>query len=285
MASPQVAGVAALLLSIKPDLSALQLKNAILNSAEEININVPDGSTQTVKKLNAFNAVKYVLNLCSSYLQLNYNNKYINKTIDGTTPYFIDNNAMVRLGVQNAYDYRFVISSTQPINITFYDYQLNMVATNIIYSNGNCKAEFSKNLSLGGYYLLVSYLDETNSGVISMSIYGPPHSHMYDDWVYYNRTSHIEVCECGATGQTKKSHVIRSSDIKNNKANCLECGHLLDLNLDMATVYSLNDNRKYSINGSYILPSGIVILVDEDINAYFNNTLIFYNKNDIPQMS
>ena len=56
---------------------------------------------------------------------------------------------------------------------------------------------------------------------------------------------------------------------------------LLDLNLDMAIVYSLNDNRKYSINGSYILPSGIVILVDEDIKAYFNNKLIFYNKNNI----
>ena len=35
-------------------------------------------------------------------------------------------------------------------------------------------------------------------------------------------------------------------------------------------------------NGSYILPNGIIVLVDEDIEAYLNGTLVFYDKNDLP---
>ena len=34
------------------------------------------------------------------------------------------------------------------------------------------------------------------------------------------------------------------------------------------------------VNGSYILKNGIVVLVDSDIEAYLNGTLVFYNQND-----
>lgn len=61
MAAPHVTGVAALLLSTDPTLTSAELKDIILNSADNITISVPDGSggtaTQTVKKLNAYNAV------------------------------------------------------------------------------------------------------------------------------------------------------------------------------------------------------------------------------------
>ncbi len=33
-------------------------------------------------------------------------------------------------------------------------------------------------------------------------------------------------------------------------------------------------------NGSYILPNGVIVLVDEDINAYMNNNKLFLFKND-----
>ena len=60
MAAPHVAGVAALLLSADPTLTASELKTIILNSADTISITVPAGSstsTQQVKKLNALNAL------------------------------------------------------------------------------------------------------------------------------------------------------------------------------------------------------------------------------------
>lgn len=64
MAAPHVTGVAALLLSENPNLTGRELKALILKGADDITISVPfttDGTTtQTVKKLNAYNAVKYV---------------------------------------------------------------------------------------------------------------------------------------------------------------------------------------------------------------------------------
>lgn len=37
-----------------------------------------------------------------------------------------------------------------------------------------------------------------------------------------------------------------------------------------------------SINGSYILPNGIVVLVEEDVEAYLAGTLQFYHPEDVP---
>lgn len=36
---------------------------------------------------------------------------------------------------------------------------------------------------------------------------------------------------------------------------------------------TFGDNLSYFGNGSYILPNGLVVLVDEDIEAYINGTL------------
>ena len=57
MAAPFVTGVAALMLSYNPTLTASELKSKILSSAQDITITLPSGSTQTAKKLDAYNAV------------------------------------------------------------------------------------------------------------------------------------------------------------------------------------------------------------------------------------
>lgn len=39
-----------------------------------------------------------------------------------------------------------------------------------------------------------------------------------------------------------------------------------------------NDGIQYvTENGSYILPSGVIVLASEDIEAYFSGELIFYD--------
>ena len=43
-----------------------------------------------------------------------------------------------------------------------------------------------------------------------------------------------------------------------------------------------NRVNRVSVNGSYILPSGIVVLVEEDVEAYFAGTLVFYEKENLP---
>ena len=80
-------------------------------------------------------------------------------------------------------------------------------------------------------------------------------------------------------------HTILQSEIVNGRyAECIGCHHLLDLNSDMALVGGINSASvtQVSVNGSYILPSGIIVLVDEDLDAYLNGTLVFYDKDKVP---
>ena len=105
------------------------------------------------------------------------------------------------------------------------------------------------------------------------------HAHSYTPYSYLNNRSHIRYCSCGET-QTKGHYVMQSSIVDNRYATCLGCNAELDLRKDFA--YSiLSTGTRVSINGSYILPNGIVVLVDEDVQAYIEGTLVFYDQNNI----
>ena len=52
---------------------------------------------------------------------------------------------------------------------------------------------------------------------------------------------------------------------------------MLDLRYDVVNGIS---KKKVSINDSYILLDGIIVLVKEDIEAYFAGTLIFYDNDE-----
>lgn len=58
MAAPHVTGVAALLLSKTPTLTGAELKKYILETADDITIITPYGTSQDVKKLNAYKALE-----------------------------------------------------------------------------------------------------------------------------------------------------------------------------------------------------------------------------------
>ena len=65
MAAPHVSGVAALMLSVDSSMTGAELKNAILNSTDNIEIETPSG-IQSVKKLNAYRAVQKAIEHNSS---------------------------------------------------------------------------------------------------------------------------------------------------------------------------------------------------------------------------
>ncbi len=68
MAAPHVAGVAALLLSIQPDLSPAEVKAILLNSTDSVQ--TLDGNVSSGGRLNAYNAVSFLTEApsCSSFI-------------------------------------------------------------------------------------------------------------------------------------------------------------------------------------------------------------------------
>lgn len=97
------------------------------------------------------------------------------------------------------------------------------------------------------------------------------HAHVFSLYVYNDYRSHKRACSCGSF--ELEAHYVRYSDIVNNRyANCLGCLRRLDLNKDIAGVIR-SGYTQITENGSYILPNGIIVLVDEDVEAYLTGTL------------
>lgn len=121
------------------------------------------------------------------------------------------------------------------------------------------------------------YSDEYNS----LQTYCPckhsiheEHEHSYVRYVWKNGTHHISYCDCGGIALTP--HVVRLGF-----TNCILCGGTVDKAI---VQFGLNSTHftQISMNGSFVLPNGIIVLRDEDIEAYLNGTLVFYNKNEVP---
>ena len=99
----------------------------------------------------------------------------------------------------------------------------------------------------------------------------------------YSATQHKCTCTCGKI--VYERHSITEADYTDgdNIAICIQCRKIINLDDGMFPVLPTSIT-KYSINGSYILPNGIVVLVEEDIQSYINNTLIFYEEENLPQI-
>jgi len=74
MAAPHVTGVAALLLSVNPSLTAYQLKSIIISNARDLRVILPNGNRQTVKFLDAYKAVTNQVGLMSHRTDLTWQN-------------------------------------------------------------------------------------------------------------------------------------------------------------------------------------------------------------------
>lgn len=176
MATPQVSGVAALLLSINPNLTTQQLKTAILESVDLPSINGSnplENLCVTNGRLNAYNAVKYVLENYmnqTTYTLSNYSSTInTNKTIASDASYFNELNGFYKLNVTYAKNYEFISSSASGIEVTLYDEDFTEIPFNDLDSASN-KVHFVKNLSIGTYYLRTKYISEDSTGTINTKI-------------------------------------------------------------------------------------------------------------------
>jgi len=170
---------------INPNIDIEDLKSVILDSADIVLIVVPDTSEgsnegdmteQSVKKLNAFNAVKEVLeNYCSyTNYSLNNTNGVVNMSRnipnDGE---FHGLNNFFKLSVPYEKNYEFTLSSSYGINAILCDQNFNVISYEDLNSLNN-KIEFNEYLSAGTYYLITNFTNELSSGDIIVQIKFPP---------------------------------------------------------------------------------------------------------------
>ena len=62
-------------------------------------------------------------------------------------------------------------------------------------------------------------------------------------------------------------HATRLSDVVGNTAPCLGCGCIVRIDPFGPPTQIIHSLPKVSVNGSYILPSGVIVLVEEDVEA------------------
>lgn len=97
-------------------------------------------------------------------------------------------------------------------------------------------------------------------------------SHTYNDsYLYRNTTNHYAYCACGAI--KSQGRVITSGG-----NTCLLCNGRVETGF---VVIESNNADYVTENGSYILPNGITVLAEADVEAYLNGTLRFYRQGEV----
>lgn len=104
----------------------------------------------------------------------------------------------------------------------------------------------------------------------------------HDPYTWVNFSKHDATCGCEAT--TQQGHAISSSGGSllgsgTRYKTCLLCGGSAEIGFVQLNATS-TEIEYVTEKGSYILPNGVIVLVDEDIEAYMNHTILFQKKNN-----
>lgn len=106
----------------------------------------------------------------------------------------------------------------------------------------------------------------------------PPHTHTYTH-TWLNLRQHNSSCLCGDT--RIRPHIVSSDWDGIGTTTCLDCGGPAELGFVIQSYSSRIDVdmlsmhiEKYFGNGSFILENGVIVLSDEDLELYYNGTLV-----------
>lgn len=97
-------------------------------------------------------------------------------------------------------------------------------------------------------------------------------------YTWINYTEHNATCGCGDT--TNQGHAVSNNSFNSGSkyATCLLCGG--KATIGFIQYNTLVDDFKYlTENGSFMLPNGVIVLVEEDIDDYLNNPILFLQLN------
>lgn len=210
--------------------------------------------------------------------------------------------------------YEFNMNATSAIKIELYDNEMELIES---YTGANiefCKSLLNEtyylklnyvntnssggiNISISAHSHTYTKYEEASSGHTATCYcgYTMTLSHVYEDhycihcnhyttshdyhdlYTWVNYTQHWATCGCGATA--KQGHAVSSNAFSGGKryATCLFCGGLAER--EFVQLNALSAEVQYVTNNeSYILPNGVIVLVDEDIELYLNGILEFHKK-------
>lgn len=252
--APIVAGTAALIKSVNPNLSAAQIKTIILNTvdySEALN-----GLCVSNGRLNAYKAVKEAIpsynvplsTVMPSIQNLSQNQHQFYKTTLQSGTYTFDTSGLLDLSVN-------VYSNIQNLPIA--------QSTN---TTGNCSFDFTINSS-GTYYFKVKNTS-LFSGNYSIRISPNPfHTHSYDSsYNWFDSRRHRAYCSCQLS--TLQPHFVTSDDLN----TCIFCGGYAEFGMIGPLTFSNNFG-----NDSMLLPNGIVLLGNVD-NELISNGILTPNQ-------
>lgn len=154
--------------------------------------------------------------------------------------------------------------------------------------NTPTEAEYVFPYSITSFRIKMEYYDSITSTfdlgrlVISNMNFKVGHSH---NWHYsvsqFTKTNHKRECSCGES--KLEPHAVSSEYAGLSQAPCIVCGYMVKLGSDDKFFDNILSVREeyVSTNGSYILPNGIIVLVNEDYEDYILGKLRFYSKDQL----
>lgn len=123
--------------------------------------------------------------------------------------------------------------------------------------------------------------DTTHTCTLCGAQYSHSYTHHYEN---YSSTHHEAYCECGASVLDFHAANFMQSYIFNGHiyAPCIFCSATLDLGGNGPIIPVPGSiNQMVTDNGSYIMPNGIYVIVEEDLESYLNGTLAFHPYGEI----
>ena len=148
-------------------------------------------------------------------------------------------------------------------------------------------APFEDNISQDYLYTYVNSSTHHVANQVNGLNYSFNESHLFSHhFVNYSSTKHKAYCVCGH--YELASHAADGSSIYvyngHIYATCLFCNALLDLSGNDPIIPSPGSlTQMVTDNGSYILPNGIYVIVEDDLEAFLDGLLIFHMIGDIAE--
>ncbi len=294
MAAPFVTGVAALIRAILPNVSATELRDFILDNADNITISTPSGS-QNVLKLNAGEAVKnasFVTSSGGSTIAVRQTTNVVLK--DVIIPTQINGITITTLKDSAFSNQTQLIKASLPNSITtignkaFYNtnnapiYLLNRTSAPSTF-------HYNWNASLNPVYLsdglcthtskTLTNLSGTKHGMVCNKCRTTTNIENHDNtYTWINYTQHNAECDCGY--DVLEGHSVSSTDPGFPYKTCLKCGGPASTGFVWSNGYAYsplglaNDVVEYFGNGSYLLANGVYVISDADLDAFYEGTLV-----------